>query len=180
LLYLACELRRRGHDNVVVCRRGGALERRAAALALPLLRLPFLTEWDPISAALLRQAAEEGADAIGAHTDIDADPQGHLTTAAGIARDAGLPLEVHVDETASPESFRLPLVLEVALELSTDLLAGEVTQEAVGHLQALFSEPDGPGALMAARAASPLLDERETAASCSILAQDLLRAFRPV
>lgn len=71
-------------------------------------------------------------------------------------------------------------IAERLTELSTNLLAGEVTQEAVGHLQALFSEPDGLGALMAARAASPLLDERETAASCSILAQDLLRALRPV
>jgi cytosine deaminase len=65
-------------------------------------------------ADLLRRASEEGADGIGAHTDIDEDAEKHLTLAADIARSAGLPLEVHVDEGASPDSFRLPFVLDVA------------------------------------------------------------------
>ncbi len=65
-------------------------------------------------ADMLREAASRGADAIGAHTDIDADPIAAVRTAAEIAREADLPLQVHVDEPASPDSFKLPQVLEVA------------------------------------------------------------------
>jgi cytosine deaminase len=65
-------------------------------------------------ADLLRRASEKGASGIGAHTDIDEDARKHLTVAADIARTAGLPLEVHVDEAASSDSFRLPLVLDIA------------------------------------------------------------------
>jgi hypothetical protein len=74
----------------------------------------------------------------------------------------------------------LQAMAERLTELRSDRLAGEVTREAIDQLQALFSEAEGPGALMAARAASPLLDAHETAASCSLLAQDLLRALQPV
>jgi cytosine deaminase len=76
----------------------------------------------PRVADMLRQAAEEGADGIGAHTDIDEDVKGHLATAAEIARQWALPLEVHVDEAASPGSFRLPHVLEIAADLPLALV----------------------------------------------------------
>jgi cytosine deaminase len=65
-------------------------------------------------AAMLTEAAARGADAIGGHTDIEADPTQHIMTAARIARDAGLPLEVHVDEPATADHFKLPIVLEHA------------------------------------------------------------------
>jgi len=77
--------------------------------------MPFPQEGLTLTVAdLLRRNSEEGASAIGAHTDIDEDGEKHLTLAADIARRASLPLEVHVDEGASPDSFRLPLVLDVA------------------------------------------------------------------
>jgi cytosine deaminase len=77
--------------------------------------IPFPQEGlTPAVADLLRRASEEGASAIGAHTDIDEDAEKHLTLAADIARRSGLPLEVHVDEGATADSFRLPLVLDVA------------------------------------------------------------------
>ncbi|MEJ7669613.1 MAG: hypothetical protein WKH97_12945 [Casimicrobiaceae bacterium] len=66
----------------------------------------------PKVANLLREGASDGADAIGAHTDIDKDFESHLKLAASIARDHKLSLEVHVDEGASPASFRLPAVLD--------------------------------------------------------------------
>lgn len=72
-----------------MCRRGGALEREAARLGLGLLRLPFLTEWDPISAALLRQAAESAKRPaiLHAHT-------GHTAALAVLASAAGGPPSV--------------------------------------------------------------------------------------
>lgn len=63
--------------------------------------------------ALLREAAAMGADAIGGHTDIDDDWMSHLKRVARIADDSGLPVDIHVDETASRESYRLPGVLEI-------------------------------------------------------------------
>jgi cytosine/adenosine deaminase-related metal-dependent hydrolase len=69
-------------------------------------------------AQLLSEAAATGADGIGGHTDVDADAKSHIRTAVRIARQARLPLEVHVDEPASAESFKLPMVLEEASGLS--------------------------------------------------------------
>lgn len=69
-------------------------------------------------AELLAEAAAAGADAIGAHTDIEADPTDHIETAVGIARKAGIPLEVHVDEPGTAEHFKLPIVLEHAQDLA--------------------------------------------------------------
>lgn len=68
---------------------------------------------------LLETASESGASAIGAHTDIDTDPCNHLDTATRIAREAHLPLEVHVDEGASPDRLLLPKVLELAGDLES-------------------------------------------------------------
>ena len=57
LLYLACALRRRGHRSVVACREPSPLAAEAARLGLERLALPFLAEFDPLSAAALRRAA---------------------------------------------------------------------------------------------------------------------------
>jgi hypothetical protein len=62
-------------------------------------------------------------------------------------------------------------------DLRRDPFAGEVTGAAIEWLHALFGDARKPGAAMAARAAAPLLDPHETAASCSILAGDLLQAL---
>lgn len=87
-------------------------------------------------AALLEVAAMGGADAIGAHTDIDDDKVAHLRTAVAIAAGAGLPLEVHTDEGARPDRFFLPLVLE-ALDRSTGVDATLV------HCLSLATLPSG-------------------------------------
>lgn len=57
LLYLAGYLRAQGHDNIIVCRKGHGLDRMARSLGYETLHLPFLGEWDPISANRLRRAA---------------------------------------------------------------------------------------------------------------------------
>ncbi|MEA2825930.1 MAG: cytosine/creatinine deaminase [Actinomycetota bacterium] len=75
----------------------------------------------PHVADLLREAAAD-ADAIGAHTDIDADVVAHMRTAAAIAREADLPLEVHTDEGAAPDLFFLPVVLDEAGDLDLTLV----------------------------------------------------------
>jgi cytosine deaminase len=68
----------------------------------------------PRVADMLSEATAAGADGVGAHTDVDADPVAHIGMAAAIARSAGLPLEVHVDESLDVEHLRLPIVLEQA------------------------------------------------------------------
>jgi hypothetical protein len=55
-------------------------------------------------------------------------------------------------------------------------LSAEVTEEAITYLTELFSTPDAPGSMMAARAATPLEDPDTVAASCAALAGDLLSA----
>ncbi len=62
--------------------------------------------------------------------------------------------------------------------LREDSLAGEVTREAVVHLEILFARPESTGSKMAAQAASPLAAPAETALACSLLTQDLLRAIQ--
>ena len=52
-----------------------------------------------------------------------------------------------------------------------------VTREAIEHLRALFALPDLLGSRMAARAATPVLDPDEVAASVAVLTQDLLSAI---
>lgn len=57
LLYLARYLRAQGHSNVVVCRAGAPLEEAAHREGFEILTLPFLGEWDLVSAWALRRAA---------------------------------------------------------------------------------------------------------------------------
>jgi hypothetical protein len=55
-------------------------------------------------------------------------------------------------------------------------VSGEVTREALVGLRDLFSMSRAIGSQMAARAAGPLADPEEIAASCAILTGELLRA----
>lgn len=64
--------------------------------------------------------------------------------------------------------------------LLADDKAAEVTREALEHLKVLFSEPTDRGSQMAARAAAPMEDNDSIAASCAMLAHDLLRAVQPL
>ena len=54
LLYLVKELNLLGHDNTVVCRESSPLHRAAQRKNLKTFTLPYLFEWDPLSALLLR------------------------------------------------------------------------------------------------------------------------------
>lgn len=76
----------------------------------------------PRVVALLEEAARSGAAAIGGHTEVDPDARQHLARVAQIARDRGLPLEVHVDETPSVESSHLDDVLDLAGDLPLTLV----------------------------------------------------------
>jgi hypothetical protein len=62
--------------------------------------------------------------------------------------------------------------------LRNDPLSGEITEQAIRYLGELFSSPNAPGSLMAARAASPLESEDEIRNSCAVLTQDLLGALK--
>lgn len=60
---------------------------------------------------LLETAIDMGVDAIGGHTDLDAD-RGHVFRKLGaIAGNAELPLVMHCDEGATAEAFYLPELL---------------------------------------------------------------------
>jgi hypothetical protein len=63
-------------------------------------------------------------------------------------------------------------------ELGDSALAGDVTREALAHLQGLFGETSSPGTVMVVRATQRLEDPDTMAASCVTLAEDLSRAFR--
>lgn len=96
LLYLACALRARGHRNVIVCRAGEELEARAKLLGFETRTLPFLIEWDPVSALMLNRWAAEGL--VHAHT-------GHAVALAALAR---RPFVAHrrVDFSSSTFKYR--------------------------------------------------------------------------
>jgi glycosyltransferase involved in cell wall biosynthesis len=65
LLYLAFELRTQGHWNCIVCRAGSQLDTAARKAGFDRLHLPFLFEWDPVSAMLLRTQAASAAAGSG-------------------------------------------------------------------------------------------------------------------
>ncbi len=90
LLYLAAHLRAAGHDNVVVCRRGFPLDREARRQGFRTLHVPFLGEWDPVSAWIVRREAQQYANPVlHAHT-------GHTALLASMAgRLGGPPWVVH-------------------------------------------------------------------------------------
>jgi hypothetical protein len=63
-------------------------------------------------------------------------------------------------------------------ELGGSALAGDVTREAIAHLEALFGATTSPGTVMVVRATERLEDPSVMAASCVALADDLIRALR--
>ena len=78
LLYLAVAQRARGRRSVVCARGGSELESRARELGLETLALPFLGEWDLLSAAWLALRARREGAIIHAHT-------GHTAGVAALA-----------------------------------------------------------------------------------------------
>jgi hypothetical protein len=63
-------------------------------------------------------------------------------------------------------------------ELGGNALAGEVTREAISHLQGLFGTTSSAGTVMVVRATERLEDPTVMAASCAALSDDLLRSLR--
>ena len=63
-------------------------------------------------------------------------------------------------------------------DLGDSTLAGDVTREAIAHLQDLFGAISSPGTVMVVRATERLEDPSVIAESCVALADDLIRALR--
>lgn len=61
--------------------------------------------------------------------------------------------------------------------LAMDTLSQETAMQALAILKDHFTQPQGAGSQMAARAAAPLEDEDEIAMACAFLAADLLEAY---
>jgi glycosyltransferase involved in cell wall biosynthesis len=88
LLYLAAALRARGRRSVVYCRAGEGLEAESRRQGFETRTLPFLNEWDPVSAwRLAADARREGA-VIHAHT-------GHAAGIGALASLRGVPFVAH-------------------------------------------------------------------------------------
>ena len=102
LLYLAAALHARGQRSVVYARSGGELAAEAARLGLEVRCLPFLGEWDLVSAASLALAARREGAIIHAHT-------AHAAGVGALAALGGVPLVAHrrVDFAVSAMSARL-------------------------------------------------------------------------
>lgn len=102
LLYLAAALRARGRRGVVCARAGGELEAEARKQGFETAKLPYLCEWDPVSAAALAFRARGEGAILHAHT-------GHAAGIAALASWAGAPVVSHrrVDFPVSGLSARL-------------------------------------------------------------------------
>jgi len=88
LLYLAAALRARGRRNVVYGRAGGELEAEARRQGFETRTLPFLNEWDPISAWRLASEARRENAVLHAHT-------GHSAGLCALASLGGVPFVAH-------------------------------------------------------------------------------------
>ncbi len=88
LLYLASALRAGGRRNVIYARSGGELEAAARLQDFETDSLPFLCEWDPISAAQIIWRARQTEAILHAHT-------GHAAGIAALAAWAGIPALAH-------------------------------------------------------------------------------------
>ena len=53
-MYLACALRERGHWNCIACKKSSPLDKAATEADFERIYLPYIAEWDPVSAAILR------------------------------------------------------------------------------------------------------------------------------
>lgn len=88
LLYLAAALRARGRRNVVYARAGGELEAAARRQGFETRALPFLNEWDPLSAWRLATDARRENAVLHAHT-------GHAAGLCALASLRGVPFVAH-------------------------------------------------------------------------------------
>ena len=85
-LRLAKELKRLGHRNIMVCRRDSPVQQEASAAGIEILNLPYLFEWDPVSAFILRGKADslpEGSEIV-FHAHTGHTPAAALQAALGL------------------------------------------------------------------------------------------------
>lgn len=87
----------------------------------------------------LEQALDDGCSVVGGCPYADADPEAHLDLVVALARDRGLPLDLHLDLTDDPDASQLALVIP---RIERAGLQGRVS---VGHMTALSAMP--PAAL---------------------------------
>lgn len=88
VLYLAAALRARGRRSVVYCRAGEGLEAEARRQGFETRTLPFLSEWDPVSAWKLAADARRENAVVHAHT-------GHAAAIGALASLRGVPFVAH-------------------------------------------------------------------------------------
>jgi cytosine deaminase len=62
--------------------------------------------------ALLREALAAGADVVGACPAVDPDPAACIEACLAAAADAGVPVDLHIDEGLGPEPFTLELLVD--------------------------------------------------------------------
>ena len=84
--------------------------------------------------ALLRDALAAGVDLVGGAPAIDEDPGGAVDVLAGAAADAGVGLDLHVDETIDASVFSLGRLIDVAR-------AGFAGSIAASHVVSLGVQP---------------------------------------
>lgn len=101
-------------------------------VALQLVAFPQNgTSGRPGMAQRMEQALDDGCTVVGGCPYADADPEAHLDLVVGLARDRGLPLDLHLDLTDDPDASQLALVIP---RIERAGLQGRV---AVGHMTAL-------------------------------------------
>jgi cytosine/creatinine deaminase len=77
--------------------------------------MPILGPEGANNRALLRDAIEAGADLVGGCPHLEANPAAATDFWMQVAADAGLPLDLHTDETLDPTRFALPHLAEQVL-----------------------------------------------------------------
>jgi len=85
----------------------------------------------------LVSAVEAGADLVGAVPALHADPEASIAAVLALARELGVPADLHVDETTDPSALRLERVADETLALG---LEGRVS---ASHCCSLASVPEG-------------------------------------
>ena len=135
LLYLASAMRERGHGNIIVCRKDEALALAAKRQGFETLHLPFVGEWDPVSAWRLRMAAAHAR-----HTPILHAHTAHAAALAFLASRWGGPawlvhrrVDFHLSGSLS-RRFKYdasPKIAAVSEEIRRVLVADGVTPDRI-------------------------------------------------
>lgn len=86
---------------------------------------------------LMKEAVALGADVIGGITYMDADLSGHLELVFGLARQYGLPVDLHVDFSDNPHQLAIQDVIQATRKYG---MQGKVS---VGHLTSLGAAERG-------------------------------------